>query len=243
MKTRGVTECVLAVFMVLLGWACGGSPVGAAEPEGVALAIVYDTSGSMKELVRGTDGKRAPKYRIANRALEHIARQIQEYAGKAPAGSARQLQAGLFTFDGSGTREAVKFGPFDAQAIIDWARHFRQPGSGTPLGTALQTAVNTVLQSELPHKHVLVITDGANTVGPDPAEVLPGLKQKAEQKHAAFSVHFVAFDVDARQFAAVKKLGATVLSAADEPQLNASLADILQHKILLEDEEPPVKKN
>ncbi len=52
------------------------------------------------------------------------------------------------------------------------------------------------------------------------------------------SVHFVAFDVDAKLFNPVKKLGATVVSATDEKQLNTQLEYILQRKILLEEEEP-----
>ena len=40
----------------------------------------------------------------------------------------------------------------------------------------------------------------------------------------------------------VKKLGATVVGASDEAQLESQLEFILQKKILLEDEEPPTKK-
>jgi hypothetical protein len=52
----------------------------------------------------------------------------------------------------------------------------------------------------------------------------------------------VAFDVDAKVFAGVKKLGATVVSAANESQLNTQLEFVLEKKILLEDEEPPKSK-
>ena len=52
------------------------------------------------------------------------------------------------------------------------------------------------------------------------------------------SVHFVAFDTNAKVFDPVKKLGATVVSASDEKQLNTQLEFILQRKILLEEEEP-----
>ncbi len=55
-------------------------------------------------------------------------------------------------------------------------------------------------------------------------------------------MHFVAFDVDAKQFAPLKKLGATVVGAADEKQLNTQLEYILQRKILLEEEEPVKQK-
>jgi hypothetical protein len=96
-----------------------------------------------------------------------------------------------------------------------------------------------VLGSNLTRKHVLVVTDGMNTAGPDPASVLPGLKKDAARKGASLGVHFVAFDVAAKVFDPVKKLGATVVGAADAPQLNAQLEFILEKKILLEDEEPP----
>ncbi len=99
-----------------------------------------------------------------------------------------------------------------------------------------------MLNSRLAHKHVLVITDGINTVGPDPVVTMPRLKKRANQQQSNLSVHFVAFDVDAKVFAPLKKLGATVVGAADERQLNTQLEFILQRKILLEDEEVPAKK-
>jgi len=48
--------------------------------------------------------------------------------------------------------------------------------------------------------------------------------------------------VNAKVFDGVKKLGATVLGASDESQLNSQLEFILQKRIRLEDEEPPTKK-
>ena len=114
---------------------------------------------------------------------------------------------------------------------------FASPG-GTPLGNALRQAGQRVLNSPLSHKHVLILTDGLNTVGPEPAAILPGLKQQAEQKQTSLTVHFVAFDVDAKQFNSVKRLGATVVGAADEKQLNTQLDFILKRQILLEEEEP-----
>src|SRR5262249_18674932 len=151
----------------------------------------------------------------------------------------RKIYAGLFTFQGEHAREVIKLGPFDPAAFEHWAARFSTPGGNTPLGNALSTASHAVLDSPLSRKHVLVITDGINTAGPSPHVVLPRLKQQAEQRHAALSVHFVAFDVDARQFAPLKRSGATVVGAADEKQLNSQLQFILQQKILLEDEEPP----
>ncbi len=104
----------------------------------------------------------------------------------------------------------------------------------------MTTASQAVLKSGLSRKHVLVITDGINTIGEPPETAMMRLKAQGQGARAV-SFHFVAFDVNAQVFAPVKKLGATVLGAADEKQLNTQLDFILQRKILLEDEEP-VKK-
>jgi Mg-chelatase subunit ChlD len=192
--------------------------------------------------VRDSTGKPAPKYVIANRALAAVAKQIQAFATSPGAGAQRKVQVGLFVFSGDTARQAVRFGPFDEAALEQFARTFSSPSGNTPLGNALSVASRTVLDSPLSRKHVLIITDGLNTEGPAPEVVMPGLKRQADQKQANLSVHFVAFAVAARQFDAVKKLGATVVGAADEKQLDTQLEFILQHKILLEEEEPVKKK-
>jgi hypothetical protein len=228
----------LTVLTTLTALAASSVETRAADEEGVALAILYDTSGSMRETVADKNGKAEPKYLIANRALTAIAQRIQTFATNTASGAARRIDAGLFIFSGPGAREAVKFGKFDASAIETWAGSFANPNGNTPLGNALDTAAKAVLKSPLSRKHVLIITDGINTAGPPPALVMPRLKQLADQQHTALSVHFVAFDVDAKVFDSVKKLGATVVGAADETQLNTQLEFILQKKILLEEEEP-----
>jgi uncharacterized protein YegL len=145
-------------------------------------------------------------------------------------------------FQGDSARQAVRFGPLDAAALKNFARTFSSPNGNTPLGNALTVAGQAVLESPLSKKHVLVITDGINTAGPKPEDTMPSLQRKASQKSATVSVHFVAFDVNAQVFSPVKKLGATVVGAADEKQLNSQLEFILQRKILLEEEEPKAPK-
>jgi hypothetical protein len=219
------------------------TPSLAADEEGVALAIIYDTSGSMRESVKDESGKPAPKYVIANRALVAITRQLEIFATNTASGAPRKLQAGLYIFGENGAKEVVKFGPFDGNAMREWARNFSSPQGNTPLGNAVKKASQTVLDSPLSRKHVLVITDGVNTAGPAPAAVMPRIKQQADQKQTSLSVHFVAFDVDAKVFDSVKQLGATVVGAADERQLKTQLDYIMQKKILLEEEEPAKKSN
>ena len=238
MKSYHLRSFAILVVLGALG-VCSSLAVPAEE--GIALAIVYDTSGSMAQSVRDGTGKLSPKHVIARRALEAVVRQLQTFATKAPAEAPRKIEAGLYVFSGTGAKEVVRFGPFNPNAVQDWTKNLPAPSRGTPLGNALRTAGQTVLNSKLAHKHVLVITDGINTVGPDPSVTLPRLKTQAEHEHAGISVHFVAFDVDAKVFDPVKKLGATVVGAVDEKQLNSQLEYILQRKILLEDEEAPAK--
>jgi hypothetical protein len=237
-RTQMKNVPLIAVLFALAMAALTSQPARAEE--GVALAIIYDTSGSMKDPVRDQNGKPAAKYLIANRALISIAKQIQSFATNNSAATPRKIEAGVFVFDKNSAREAVKFGPFDERAIEGWADNFSNPSGNTPLGNALRVASRAVLKSPLSHKHVLIITDGLNTAGPKPEEVLPKLKQEAQDK-GGLSVHFVAFDVDAKVFAPVKKLDATVVAAADEKQLDTQLQFILQRKILLEEEETPKK--
>ncbi len=237
MKTiRLIVVSMLAVVLWMRA-----TPVSAADEEGVAVAIVYDTSGSMNESVNDQNGQPAPKYRIANRALIAIANRIQAFATNT-AGTPRKIRAALFIFDKGKAHVALPLGPFDARALTDWAQRFSSPDGSTPLGLTLRAAGDSVLNSGLTRKHVLFITDGVNTTGPDPAKALAALQKEAMQKQTAVSVHFVAFDVDASVFDGVKKLGATVVGASNETQLNQQLEFILEKKILLEEEETPAPK-
>src|SRR6266566_3236529 len=123
----GVMAAFLAV--VIAGTA---SRLYAAETEGVAIAIVYDTSGSMREAVPDEGGKSSPKYVIANRALISIANQIEAFATNSTGGTARKVEAGVFIFDQNTGAPVVKFGRFDAEAIRKWARGFSKPAGNTP---------------------------------------------------------------------------------------------------------------
>ena len=235
-----IRSITVPTLLAVLG--AGATPAYAAEEEGVAVAIVYDTSSSMNEPVKDEAGKSSPKYLIANRALIAIANRIQAFATNGPAASARKIHAGLYVFQQDGPHAAIPFGPFNAAALTSWARGFSATARGTPLGNTLNTAGHAVLNSGLTRKHVLVITDGMNTIGPNPDAILPKLQQEAGQKQTSVAVHFVAFDVDAKVFEGVKQLGATVVGASNESQLNTQLEFILEKKILLEDEEPPKQK-
>lgn len=228
-----ITSSVL-VFAAAALFLPGLLRVSAADEDGVALGILYDTSGSMKDMVPNSSGSTSPKFVIANHALTAIVKQIQTFTTNGAAGDPHKMDVGLFAFEGEGAKPVVGPGPFDPDAIQKWTKSFHSPKGGTPLGNALRKVAISVLNSPMPRKHILVITDGMNTIGPDPADVLPSIIRSAQTRHSAVFVHFIAFDVDAKVFDAVKKQGATVAAAADESQLNAQLDFILQNQILLE---------
>lgn len=228
-----ITFSVLLVFIGIL-WGPGLVAASAADDDGVALGILYDTSGSMNDPVPNSKGTTSPKYMIANRALLAVVKQIQVFTTNGVSGAPKKVDVGLFTFSPSGAQEVVKLAPFDADAIQKWAKGFSQPNGGTPLGNALRTVSQAVIDSPQPRKHVLVITDGANTVGPSPEQVMGSITRAAEKKQGSVFIHFIAFDVDAKVFKGVKSQGADVASAADEAQLNSQLDFILQNQILLE---------
>ena len=230
----------LLAGLALLGLAVPSTSTVFAD-EGVAVAIVYDTSGSMKQSVRDSNGRMTPKHVIARRAMESVVTRLQTFATNSPDGALRKMEVGVFVFADNGPKEFIKFGPFDPIAATRWAQSLPTPSTGTPLGVTLQKASEAVLNSKMPRKHVLVITDGMNTVGLAPEKILPRIKDEAARKQAAVSAHFVAFDIDAKLFDPLKKLGVTVVGAANEEQLNAQLGFILEKKILLEDEEPAPK--
>src|SRR5881227_476737 len=87
MKTFGLVAAWLALLIASLIT----ERASAVENEGVALAIVYDTSGSMKDPVSDRNGNPAPKYVVANRALIAIARQVQAYATNSAKGTPRTI--------------------------------------------------------------------------------------------------------------------------------------------------------
>jgi hypothetical protein len=232
---------VFAVLAVLMtpGFGVQAARAASGGEEGIALAIIYDTSGSMRDNVPAGGGTRLPKYVIANKALNAIVDRISQYASNSPANAPRKIEAGLFVFKEPSAVPVVPYGPFDAAAMKNCVSHFSQPTGGTPLGNAIRVASKSVLASPLTHKHIVIITDGINTIGPAPEAVIPRIKKNAAGLGGGdVFFHFVAFDVDAKVFDPVKRQGATVLAAANEQQLNSQLQFIFERKILLEDEEP-----
>jgi von Willebrand factor type A domain len=232
-------KALLVVLLAMVMLTILGTPAVVRAEDGIAVTIVYDMSGSMKEKVRDRDGKQTPKNVIANRALLAVVDRLQAFAESS---KDRKLNVGLLVFGNDKISEAVPLGDFNAEALRRWAQTAPQPNGGTPLGESLRSATHLLLGSKLDHKHILVITDGANTAGVDPVKVLPELRKEMAKNQTQIGIYFVAFDIAAKVFEPLKKLDVIVASASDEAQLNMQLTFLLQEKMLLEAEDPPVKK-
>jgi Ca-activated chloride channel homolog len=219
------------LFLVLCTF-CATTPASWAGDDDIAIAIVYDTSGSMSTPVKDAQGKMTPKFQIGNRAVENIVAQLEKFAATSP----KKLQVGLYVFSLQGGKEAVPVGPFAPAKIRDWVAAYKKPDGGTPLGNATAEAAQALAKVKAGARHVLVITDGENTIGPPPEQKIAAINKEGMKTGNLTAFHFVAFDVNAAVFAAIKKQGATLLSAADEKQLNERLTFVLEDKILLEKE-------
>jgi Mg-chelatase subunit ChlD len=203
---------------------------GARYEEGIAAAILIDTSGSMQQKVRDVDGAMQPKISIAQRAALNLVDQFDAYARDH---SDKRISLGIYEFSDRGTfancRTVVKFGPPDAAAARSAIMNMRAEGD-TPIGDAMIKAKRDVDAAGLSKRHILVITDGENTKGYSPADVTRVILSQNEMDRA--SIYFVAFDVAASKFNSVRDSGGLVLAASNETDLKGTLDYLLTGKIL-----------
>jgi hypothetical protein len=120
-----------------------------------------------------------------------------------------------------------------------WVNDYEKagPDGGTPLGNAIVAGANEILPLKLKSKHIIVLSDGESNQGDSPEEVIPSLAKQFTDSGCSLNMHFIAFDVNASIFSGVKQLGATVVGASNESELNNQLDYILKEKILLERDE------
>jgi hypothetical protein len=208
-------------------------PVAPAQyREGIAAAILIDTSGSMGDAVKDAEGAMQPKISIARRSALNLVNQFSEYASAHPD---QLIQLGIYEFSdrgrGSPCRTVVKFGPPDAEAARSAIMNMHADGD-TPIGDAMIVAKRDIDATGLSKRHILVITDGENTRGYSPEDVTRVISSLSEKDRA--SIYFVAFDVAAAKFNPVRDSGGLVLAASNETDLKGTLDYLLTGKILAE---------
>lgn len=202
------------------------------QREGLAAAIVIDVSGSMKDSVRGEDGRRQRKIDVALRSARDLVDQFARYADEH---QDEPVQLAIFEFserDGQpDCRPVIPMGAPD-RARAEAALSRMHPDGGTPIGNAMITAKRALDETGLTRRHLLLVTDGENTDGYEPEKVAQAIARRPEAERP--SIYFVAFDIEASRFSAVKDAGGLVLSAANAKDLNETLDSLLRGKILIE---------
>ena len=211
----------------------------AAEPapqEGIAAAILLDTSGSMKDPIEAA-GKQAAKLQIAQKALLNVLGQFSNFARKHPE---KKILVGIYDFstrrNQPSCRQVVRLGPPDVKSA-ESAINGMMPSGNTPIGDAMITAKKDLDATGINRRHILVITDGENNIGYLPGDVAKVIVQEPEPLRAA--IYFIAFDIGAELFEPVRQAGGLVLAADSEKQLTGTLDYILTGKILVEEPPPP----
>jgi Mg-chelatase subunit ChlD len=194
------------------------------EGLGAAVAILVDTSGSMKERAPGDS---RPKYVVAQEALEAMLDATDNFVRKRPD---FPIKIGIYTFSSS-VRTQRPIQPYDRVALRSTIENLPRPGGGTAIGEALREARPDLYRAGVFRKYLLVVTDGENTNGRAPDEVARDIFRKSE---GAVQIYFVAFDTSPQKFAFLKEVGGDVIGANSAPELRTALDGIYQGKILAE---------
>ena len=212
------------------GRAAGGDePTASYQAEveeglGAAVAILVDTSGSMKDKATGDS---RPKYVVAREALEAMLDATDAFVARRPD---FPIKIGLYSF-ASDVRTLRPIEPYNRDAIRTALADLPPPGGGTAIGSALSAARPDLYRAGVFRKYLLVVTDGENTRGKSPDTIARDIWRKSE---GAVQIYFVAFDVDPEKFAFLKEAGGDVIGAGTGGDLRKALDGIYQGKILAE---------
>ena len=235
------TLCVAAAALLLVSCACevrqessrsdarseeDAAPYQASVDEGLgaAVAILIDTSGSMREKAAGDN---RPKYVVAHEAIEAMLDATDAFVKKRPD---FPIKVGIYSFS-SNVRTLRPIQSYDRAAIRQALDDLPRPGGGTAIGEALREARPDLYRAGVFRKYLLVVTDGDNTSGRDPEAVAREIFSKSQ---GAVQVYFVAFDTTPQKFAFLKEVGGDVIGAGTGDELHKALDGIYQGKILAE---------
>ena len=205
------------------------------EGLGAAVAILVDTSGSMKERAPGDS---RPKYVVAQEALEAMLDATDAFIAKRPD---FPIKIGVYSFSSS-VRTLRSIQPYDRSAIRLALDNLPRPGGGTAIGDAMREARPDLYRAGVFRKYLLVVTDGENTNGRSPDKVVRDIWRKSE---GGVQTYFIAFDTSPEKFAFLKEAGGDVIGAGTGAELRTALDGVYQGKILAEavgGEREPAKK-
>ncbi|HYV96613.1 MAG TPA: vWA domain-containing protein [Gemmatimonadaceae bacterium] len=194
------------------------------EGLGASIALLLDQSGSM---AANAKGDKRPKYVVAREALNALLEATDSFVARQPG---FPVNVGLYTFSGD-VKRIVPVKPYSHAELASALASLARPDGATAIGDAMDLARQDLYRAGTIRKYILVITDGENTNGRSPEAVAREIDARSE---GAVRQFFVAFDVDAKQFAFLRSVRGEVLGAANGDALRASLDTIYRGRILAE---------
>lgn len=201
---------------------------------GISIVLAIDASGSMADPPASGGSE---KYIQASAALSSIVDFLERFS--AGEGKGLLLKVALIRFDDDvdtpfGLTVMDKAGFAKLRTLVSDPATF-EPGGKTSLGLAIEWAAEILAQSGTIFKSTIVLSDGENTIGPEPHDVLFGINNNrvdASTVDVPIStrgtlVSFVGFDIDSSAFAELAELGARVSTANNQAQLESALTTLL----------------
>lgn len=194
------------------------------EGLGVSVAIVLDNSGSMRDKAKG-DGR--PKAEVAKIAIERALDATEAAIAKRPD---YPVKVALLVFSDT-TRTILAMQPYNRDSVRAAIARLPRASGGTAIGDAMDAARAALYRAGTFRKVILVVTDGRNTDGREPAVVAQEIFTRSD---GGVGMYFVAFDTDAEKFAFLRTVKGDVVSAQNGAALAASLAELYEGKVLAE---------
>ncbi len=198
-------------------------PVGD-EGLGVSVVIVLDNSGSMKGKAPGDS---RPKFEVARTAIERTLDATEAALSKRPD---YPVKVGLILFSDR-TETILAMQPYNRDSVRAAIGRLPRPTGGTAIGDAMDVARQALYKAGTFRKVMLVVTDGENNAGQDPADMAREIFTKSD---GGVGMYFVAFDTKADKFGFLREVKGDVVSAQNGAALEASLASLYEGKVLAE---------
>ncbi|MEO7455053.1 MAG: vWA domain-containing protein [Gemmatimonadaceae bacterium] len=194
------------------------------EGLGVSVVIVLDNSGSMRDRA---SGDKRPKTELAKEAIERALDATEAAIVKRPD---YPINVSLIVFS-SETSTILRMQAYNRDSVRAAITRLPKPRGGTAIGDAMIEAKQALYNAGTFRKVMLVVTDGENTDGRDPAGVAQEIFARSD---GGVGMYFVAFDTDAEKFGFLRAVKGDVVAAQNGAALASSLADLYEGKVLAE---------
>ena len=230
-RAVGWSGSILVVLAALLGCEDGRAPPDTSpyqseisEGLGIAIVILVDNSGSMRSPAEGDD---RPKFEVAQAAIREMLAVTDSFVASTPD---LPVKVAVFRFSGSVDR-VLTIREYNRDELARAIASIPEPDGQTAIGDAMRLGREELYRSGVFRKHLIVITDGENTDGRDPADEAREIHRRSE---GAVRIHFVAFDTDPAKFGFLSDVQGQIFAASDAESLRIRLDSLYRTQILAE---------